>query len=181
MGFFDRLFKGKEVFADRRNPDMVCEMTLCGESHILSEFDIAYEPDNSSKEYMEAYAVFSEPVNAEVENWIMQSNRKENGVVRFYRNSDAMDEGALFEIKFSDASCVHYRNVSQGDTSVKTIVMTFPYVRMGGDEFIILWLYTHYMKWQDYSKRVFGKAVKSRSSDTSGRQFPMLPPHRLAG
>ena len=22
MGFFDRLFKGKEVFADRRNPDM---------------------------------------------------------------------------------------------------------------------------------------------------------------
>ena len=54
MGFFDRLFKGKEVFADRRNPDMVCEMTLCGESHILSEFDIAYEPDNSSKEYMEA-------------------------------------------------------------------------------------------------------------------------------
>ena len=101
----------------------------------MSEFDIAYEPDNSSKEYMEAYAVFSEPVNAEVENWIMQSNRKENGVVRFYRNSDAMGEGALFEIKFSDASCVHYRNVSQGDTSVKTIVMTFPYVRMGGDEF----------------------------------------------
>ena len=37
------------------------------------------------------------------------------------------------------------------------------------------------MKWQDYSKRVFGKAVKSRSSDTSGRQFPMLPPHRLTG
>ena len=135
MGFFDRLFKGKEVFADRRNPDMVCEMTLCGESHILSEFDIAYEPDNSSKEYMEAYAVFSEPGNAEGENWIMQSNRKENGVVRCYRNSDAKDEGALFEIKFSDASCVHYRNVSQGDTSVKTIVMTFPYVRMGGDEF----------------------------------------------
>ena len=61
MGFFDRLFKGKEVFADRRNPDMVCEITLCGQSHILSEFDIAYEPDNSSKEYMEAYAVFSEP------------------------------------------------------------------------------------------------------------------------
>ena len=54
MGFFDRLFKGKEVFADRRNPDMVCEITLCGQSHILSEFDIAYEPDNSSKEYMEA-------------------------------------------------------------------------------------------------------------------------------
>lgn len=135
MGFFDRLFKGKEVFADRRNPDMVCEMTLCGQAHILSEFDIAYESGNNAKEYMEAYAVFSEPVNAEVENWIMQSNRKENGVVRFYRNSDAMNEGALFEIKFSDASCVHYRNVSQENVSVKTIVMTLPSVRMGGDEF----------------------------------------------
>lgn len=76
MGFFDRLFKGKEVFADRRNPDMVCEMTLCGQSHILSEFDIAYESGNNAKEYMEAYAVFSEPVNAEVENWIMMSGQE---------------------------------------------------------------------------------------------------------
>ena len=64
-----------------------------------------------------------------------KADRKQSGVVRFYRNSDAMDEGALFEIKFSDASCVHYRNVSQGDASVKTIVMTLPSVRMGGDEF----------------------------------------------
>ena len=135
MGFFDRLFKGKEVFADIRNPDMVCEMTLCGQSHILSEFDISYESRNNAKEYMEAYAVFSEPVNAEVENWIMRADRKENGTVRFYRNSDAMDEGALFEINFSNASCVHYRNVSQGDALVKTIVMTLPSVRMGSDEF----------------------------------------------
>lgn len=135
MGFFDRLFKGKEVFADRRNPDMVCEMTLCGQSHILSEFDIAYELGNNAKEYMEAYAVFSESVNAEVENWIMKADRKENGTVRFYRNSDAMDEGTLFEINFSNASCVHYRNVSQGDVLVKTIVMTLLSVRMGGDEF----------------------------------------------
>lgn len=135
MGFFERLFKGKEVFADRRNPDMVCEMTLCGQSHILSEFDIAYEPGNNSKEYMEAYVVFSEPVNAEVENWIMKADRKENGAVRFYRNSDSLNEGALFEINFSNANCVHYRNVSQGDASVKTIVMTLPSVRVGSEEF----------------------------------------------
>ena len=135
MGFFERLFKGKEVFADRRNPDMVCEMTLCGQSHILSEFDIAYEPGSNSKEYMEAYVVFSEPVNAEVENWIMKADRKENGIVRFYRNSDSLDEGALFEINFSNASCVHFRNVSQENVSVKTIVMTLPSVRLGGEEF----------------------------------------------
>lgn len=135
MGFFGRLFKGKAIFTDHRNPDMVCEMILCGHQHILAEFDISYESGNFSKEYLEAYAVFSEPINAEVENWIMKAGRKENGVVRFYRNSDALDEGALFEIKFSDANCVHYRNVSQENVSVKTIVMTLPSVQMGGEEF----------------------------------------------
>ena len=80
MGFFDRLFKGKEVFADRRNPDMVCEMTLCGQSHILSEFDIAYEPDNSSKEYMEAYAVFSEPVR-ELDNESGQKTKRSSPIL----------------------------------------------------------------------------------------------------
>lgn len=135
MGFFDKLFKGKDVFGDRRNPDMVCEMRLCGQSYILSEFDIAYESGNYSKEYIEAYAVFSEPVSPEVENWIMKADKKESGTVRFYRNSDALNESALFEISFSNASCVHFRNVGQENVSVKTIVMTFPSVRMGGEEF----------------------------------------------
>lgn len=132
MGFFDRLFKGKGVFTDKRNPDMVCEMTLCGQQHILSEFDITYEPGNNAKEYIEAYAVFSEPVGKEIDTWISQGNRKESGVVKFYRNSDALDEGALFEIRFGDACCIRYRNVSHDGIQVKTLVLALPSVKMGG-------------------------------------------------
>lgn len=137
MGFFDRLFKGKEVFADKRNPGMVCEMTLCGQQHILSEFDIAYENDNSAKEYVEAYAVFAEQINAETERWIAQGSRKESGLVKFYRNSDAMNEGALFEIRFYDAHCVRYRDVSHEGVTLKMIVMTISNLKMGGEEFEI--------------------------------------------
>lgn len=81
MGFFDRLFKGKEVFVDRCNLDMVCEIMFCGQLYILFEFDIVYELDNFLKEYMEVYVVFLELVNVEVENWIMRVDRKENGIV----------------------------------------------------------------------------------------------------
>lgn len=137
MGFFDRLFSSKGVFTDHRNPDMVCELTLCNQKHILSEFDIGYEPGSNVKEYLEAYAVFSEPVNAEVENWITKGNRKENGVVRFYRNSDALDEGALFEISFSEASCIRYRNLSCDGNPVKTLVLALPSVKMGGEAYEI--------------------------------------------
>lgn len=137
MGFFDKLFKGKGVYADKRNPGVACEMTLCGQQHLLSEFDLSYNPDNGMKEYFEAYAVFSEPVNAAVEQWITKSGRTEDGVVKFYRNSDALSEGALFEVRFSGACCVRYRNVMQDAAAVKTVVMTFRSIRVGGEEYEI--------------------------------------------
>ena len=137
MGFFGKLFKGKGLYTDKRNPGMVCEMALCGQKYILSGFDMAYEPENSMKEYFEAYAVFAEPVNTAVEQWITKADRRESGVVKFFRNSDALSEGALFEIRFREASCVRYRTVSHGGISVKTVVMTFPAVSLDGEEYEI--------------------------------------------
>lgn len=137
MGFFDRLFKGKGVFDGNRNPNMVCEMTLCGQKYILSEFDINYAVGDSDKECFEAYFVFSDPINAETESWITRSSRKETGVVKFYRNDDSIAEGALFELKFKDASCVHYRNSINGNQVVKMITITIPHIYMGGEEFEI--------------------------------------------
>lgn len=131
------MFKGKGLYADKRNPGMVCEMTLCGQQYLLGEFDLSYDRDNGMKEYFEAYAVFAEPVNAAVEQWITKSGRREDGVVKFYRNIDALSEGALFEVRFSGASCVRYRNVSHGDAAVRTVVMTFRSIRVGGEEYEI--------------------------------------------
>lgn len=135
MGFFDRFLKGKSVFEDKRNPGMVCELSLCGQKYILSEFDITYEAGNSSKEYIEAYAVFSDSMNKDTERWIAQGSRKESGVVKFYRNSDALNEGALFEIRFSDAGCIRYRCISHDNMPVKTIVIAIPALKMAGEEF----------------------------------------------
>ena len=92
---------------------------------------------NRDKEYFEAYAVFAEPVNTAVEQWITKADRRESGVVKFFRNSDALSEGALFEIRFREASCVRYRTVSHGGISVKTVVMTFPAVSLDGEEYEI--------------------------------------------
>lgn len=136
MGFLDRLFKGK-VFEDKRNPKMVCELSLCGEKYILSQFDMGYDHTTSSHDYFEAYAIFEEPVRAEVENWITMSGRKESGTVRFYRNDDVMDEGALFEVRFKDAHCVHYSRSQQDAVQITTIVMTIPAITMAGEEFQI--------------------------------------------
>lgn len=135
MGFFDRLFKGKNVFEDKRNPGMVCELSLCGEQYILSEFDITYEAGDGENGYFVAYAVFSDPVNAATEKWIAQGSRKESGTVKFYRNSDELKEGAVFHISFREASCIRYRSISHGTLPVKTIVMAIPSLKMAGEEF----------------------------------------------
>lgn len=135
MGFFDRLFSSKGIFDGNRNPILVCELTLCGQKYILSEFDLNY--DVADKEYFEAYVAFSDPINAETESWITRSSRKETGVIKFYRNDDSMAEGALFELKFEDASCIHYRNSTDGDQPVKMITITIPHIYMAGEEFDI--------------------------------------------
>lgn len=136
MGFWDKLFGGK-VFMDKRNPTMAGEIQLCGEKYILSEFDIDYDREDGSREYFRAYVVFSDSVKAAVENWILNSGKKESGAVRFYRNNDAMDEGALFDIKFRDASCVHYRKNVHNGVHTTTIVMTIPIISIVGEEFEI--------------------------------------------
>lgn len=134
MGFFDRLFKGKGVFEGNRNPNMVCEMTLCGEKYILNEFDINYTVGDRDKEYFEAYIAFSDPINAQTESWITRDSRKESGIVKFYRNDDSIAEGALFEIQFKDASCVNYRNSIDGNHPIKMITITTTHLYMGGEE-----------------------------------------------
>lgn len=134
MGFWDKLFKGK-VYEDKRNPTMAGEMELCGQKYMLWEFDLDFDRGDSSREYFRAYAVFADSVSPSIESWIMDSSKTESGKVRFYRNSDAMDEGALFEVRFTNASCVKYRKNMHGGVHTTTITMTIPAIAMAGEEF----------------------------------------------
>lgn len=136
MGFWDKLFKGK-VYEDNRNPTMAGELELCGDKYLLSEFDLDFDREDNAREYFRAYAVFTDSASASVESWILNSGKKESGKVRFYLNSDAMDAGALFEITFSNASCVQYRKHVHGGVHTTTIVMTIPVISVAGEEYEI--------------------------------------------
>ncbi len=132
MGFWNRLFSGQKSFFEGSSPNMVCELTLCGEQYILNEFDIKLERGN---EYFSAYAVFSEDISSRVEIWITNSTRKESGVVKFYKNIDSMTEGSLFEILFYDASCISFKSHTSSREPIKTVVMTLPRLKIAGEEF----------------------------------------------
>lgn len=133
MGFWNKIFGGK-VFEDKRAPTMVCTMQLCGAEYILSEFDMNFDREDSSAEYIAAYAVFEEPINSSVESWITNSSRKESGNVRFYRNSDAMNEGALLEILFKDAACTRFRCRLIDGKELTTVTMAIPRITIAGEE-----------------------------------------------
>lgn len=135
MGFWDRLFGGGKIFDDKRNPNMACELTLCSEKYLLSEFDLQFDREDAGKEYFEMYAIIEDDVHNSIENWITSPSRKESGRIKFYRNTDALDEGALFEIQFKDASCVRFRKSMQGTHPATTIVFTTPSITMAGEEF----------------------------------------------
>lgn len=136
MGFFDRLFKSGTVYESKRNPSMACELTLCGGRYLLAEFDLRFNP-GGGKVSLEAFAVFAEPITAQVESWIAAGSRREEGFVKFYRNSDAIHEGALFDVRFRDACCIGFRKSIHNGVPTTTVVMSIPSIVMAGEEFTI--------------------------------------------
>lgn len=132
MGFWDRIFKG-QVFTDKRKPNMVCQMRLCGAEYILAEFELNL--DREAQDYMSAYAVFDEPVNAKVESWIMNSSRRESGNIRFYNNHDLLRDGTQMEIVFSNAVCTSFRRNTIKGNEFTTINMLMHQIKIAGEEF----------------------------------------------
>ena len=145
MGFWDRLFgKDKQsdnqhnpdrTYDDKCNPDMACELTLCGEKYLLSEFDLQYDRQDSDKGCFEMCARIEERVHHAIENWIASSARKESGCIRFYRNTEMAAEGALFEIRFKEAGCIRFRKHLQDSHPATTLVLTIPSLCMAEEEF----------------------------------------------
>lgn len=135
MGFFDRLFKNKEVFNSSSNSDIVCEMSLCGQKYILSKFDIKYELRDRNKKYFQAHVAFSDPINEKTESWITMGGRKESGEISFYHNNKKTIDGALFKIIFMSASCINYQNSIDSDNVIKMITIAIPHIYMDGEEF----------------------------------------------
>ncbi len=113
---------------------LACELSIDADRYLLEEFDMDFDK-GGNKRYVPFYAVFSEKLPPDLDSWITRSTRRKDLTVKFYRNIDEMQEGALFTLVFYDAACVRYRKAMRGDEPLTTLVMTARSVRMLEEEY----------------------------------------------
>jgi hypothetical protein len=129
MGFFDNIFRRGRAYTGSKSPVLACEMTIEGHKYLLEEFDLDLDT-SGGKRYVPMYATFAERLSPELEAWITMSGRRKDGVVKFYRNIDRLEEGAVFTLSFHDAACVRYNKTTRGDTPLATLVLTAQKIRV---------------------------------------------------
>ncbi len=134
MGFFDNIFRRGKAYTGKRNPMLACELSIEGERYLLEEFDMDFER-GGSKRYVPFYAVFREKLSPELEAWITRSSQRKEVTVKFYRNIDEMQEGALFTVVLCEAACMRYRKTTRGDDPVTTLVLTARGIRIGDEAY----------------------------------------------
>ncbi|GEM_PF-590471 len=134
MGFFDNIFKRGKAYSGKRNPILACELSIEGQRYLLEEFDMDFER-SGSKRYVPFYAVFREKLSPELESWITRSSLRKDVTVKFYRNIDEMQEGALFTAVLYEAACIRYRKTTKGDDPLTTLVLAARGIRIGDEEY----------------------------------------------
>jgi hypothetical protein len=131
MGFFDTIFRRGKAYSGSLNPGQACELTVGGEKYLLEEFDLDFD---NGKRYTSLYATFAEPLSPDLEAWITDSGKRRDGVVKFFRNGELSEKGAIFHLAFYDAVCVRCRKDTQGDTPLTTLVLAARGIRLLDDE-----------------------------------------------
>jgi hypothetical protein len=139
MGFFGRLFKLGKPYASGSGsgssvPNLACEMTIEGKKYLLEEFDVDFSTEDNRR-YIPMYAVFSERIAPELESWIMRDSKRCDGVVKFFRNTDKAEDGAVFHLSFYGAVCRRYRKHTRGGVPLTTLVLAARRIRLQEQEF----------------------------------------------
>jgi len=139
MGFLDRIFKTGKAYEDKREPRLVCELSICGERYLLDSFDIELDREKD-KRYLPISAVFSGRIAPELEGWIVRSSERRDGMLRFYRNkydekNRKADEGAVFDVRFYEALCIGIRREQRGATTTTTLLLSAKRIRVGDEEY----------------------------------------------
>jgi hypothetical protein len=129
MGFFDRILTGKVYRQERRNPRLVCEMSLLGERILLEEMDMDFDRDTNGR-HVPLYVVFLGAVSEAMEDWIMSGSKTAEGRLAFYRNTEQAESNAVFIMIFDGAVCVRYRRSVRGDVPAVTLVMSARHVQV---------------------------------------------------
>ena len=134
MGFLDKIFNIGKAYAGNRSPKLACELTMEGQKYLLEAFDLDFDA-KSERRYVPMYITFLDRLAPELESWITRSDKRRDGRVKFYRNVESPEEGAVFTLTFHDAVCVRYRKTAQGDEPATTLVLAAKGIKLMEQEF----------------------------------------------
>ena len=133
MGFFNHLFSRGKAY-EHSTPKWACELFIEGRRYMLDEFDVDFH-SGGNRRYIPLYAVFSERLSPELESWISRSSQRKDGVVKFFRHTDRLEEGAVFVLSFYSAACLRYRKSTRDNRPQTTLVLAARRIKLDEQEF----------------------------------------------
>lgn len=147
MGFFDKIRSGR-LFFGKKEPTIVVSFQFKGKKYILEEFDLEFGQDVNVKGKPDSFPhggqitiTMSDVPDENINSWMMDSYRKEEGEFRFLINDGMINQGAVLQIQFKDAYCTDYRKIlnPQGAGTLTTLAISPHYIRVGNEEFENKW------------------------------------------
>ncbi len=147
MGFFDKIRSGR-LFFGKKEPSIVVQFFFNGKKYIVEEFDLEFSQDVDYKGKPSGLSegglitvTISDVPDDNINWWMMDSFKKQDGEFRFFSNDGMIREGALLQIQFKEAYCVNYQKTlnPQGAGTLTTLVISPRYLRVGNEEFEKKW------------------------------------------
>ncbi|WP_156032909.1 type VI secretion system tube protein TssD [Prevotella sp. 10(H)] len=127
---------------------MIVRFLFKGKQYIVEEFDLDFKQDvsDSGKPNSFPYGgqmaiTISDIPDDNINSWMMDTHRTQDGEIHFLSNEGMIREGALLQIHFKEAYCVNYRKVMnpKGSGVLTTLVISPRIIKMGNEEFRNSW------------------------------------------
>ncbi|NDV78486.1 type VI secretion system tube protein TssD [Dysgonomonas sp. 511] len=147
MGFFDKIRSGR-LFFGKKEPSMVVHLRFKGKKYIVEEFDLEFGQDINFKNKPDSQTqggritvTISDIPDENINSWMMDTYKKEDGEFRFLMNDGMIREGAQLHIQFKDAYCTNYQKIMnpQGAGVLTTLVISPRHLRIGNEEYENKW------------------------------------------
>jgi len=143
MGFFSKIRSGR-LFFGKKEPSIIVQMMFNGQKYIIEEFDLEFKQDVNAKGKPDSMPygglitiTMSDTSQDSINDWMMDSFRKQDGEFRFLMNDGMIREGARLVIRFEDAYCVNYQKVVNpvGAGVLTTLVISPRVLKIGNEVF----------------------------------------------
>lgn len=147
MGFFEKIRNGN-LFFGKKEPTIIVSFFFKGKKYIVEEFDLEFKQDVNSKGKPDSSVhggiltvTISDIPDNDINMWMMDCYKKEDGEFRFFANDNKIQESAMLNILFKDAYCVDYQKTinPRGAGVLTTLVISPRYLRVGNEEFENNW------------------------------------------